>query len=358
MRIVLVVKPYDIEVYSEKEGVHTFVCLEPMSHIENEEVAAYESRMVFVFKEMCTEMREHDFFKKNARDIESIDLILCAPWCTYEAMHIEKSFDRPTKITNELIQSLHVTKNVPGVEIVESTISQISLNGYAVDAVRGQLASSVDVQYLAVYAKQAFLQQLKKTAENIFHIHKIQISSVYTHVQKEALKVTLPTTNELRIILEEESIDISYYTHGQNMLNFFIPYSYTHVEEALQNVLHTDSSTVAEILVSRTATTHSLDIPASRNSKHLWPDLDTETKKKVESVLAQSIETILGHIRNSLDAVDKEFLKESTSICVYGLNKKIVGACGYELATKTLEDGYISSRIQLSTGTVFVKKIF
>ncbi len=358
MRIVLVVKPYDIEVYSEENGIHTYVCTEPLSYIENEVVLEYEQRMIFMFKEMCTEMREHDFFKKNARNITSIDLILCAPWCTYEAMHIEKKFDRPTNITNQLIQSLRVAKNVADIEVVESNISQILLNGYTVSHIGGQTVETIDLQYLVVYAKSSFLQKLRKTAESIFHIHKIEISSLYTHVQKQVAQMILPTTNELRIILEEDSIDITYLSHGQNTLNFFIPYSYSHLENTLQEMLGTAGTTVSDMLISRTTTLHNIDTPASKNAKHIWPDLSEDIKHKVEKVLMDSIEIMLGHIRNCIDAIDKEFLKESTSICVYGLNKKIISAYGYELATHTLEDGYISSRVQLSTNTVFVKKIF
>lgn len=358
MRIVLVVKPYDIEVYSMKDGLHTFVCLEPISKIEGEATVEYERRMTFVLKELCTEMREHDFFKKNSRDIEGIDVILCAPWCTYEAMHIEKVFDRPTRITDQLIQSLHVTKQVPGVTVVESTISQILLNGYTVTKIDGQIAQTVDVQYLAVYGTTTLVENIRKTIETIFHIHSVQISSIYSFVQKEALQTVLPTTNELRVILEEESIDISYLSRGQKILNFFIPYSYKHIEDELQEILGTDGKTIAEVLISRTSTLHNMDTRANKNSKNLWPDLDGETKKKIESQLNKSIEIMLGHIRNVIDTIEKEFLKETTAICVYGLNRKIISAYGYELATKTLEDGYIGARVQLSTNTVFVKKIF
>lgn len=358
MRIVLVVKPYEIDVYTEAEGLHTYICGEPINRIENETTTDYERRMIFVLKEMCTEMREHDFFKKQARSLSSIDVVLGAPWCTYEAMHIEKKFERPTKITRELIQSLHVTKEVPGIVAIESNTSQVLLNGYLVREVNEQMATTVDLQYLAVYANSSFLDGLRKTAENIFHTHKVQIVSVYGYVQASATETAVPTTNELRIILEEESIDITYLTREQRIVNFFVPYSYIDIEAGLEKVLETDDKTVAEVLLSRTATLHNLDIPASKNAKHLWPDLEPSIQKKIEDTLVQSIEIILQHIRNCIDSIDIEYLKESTSICVYGLNKKIISAYGYELATRVLEDGYLSSRIQLSTNTVFVKKIF
>ena len=358
MRIVLAVKPYDIEVYSERDGAYLLAGVESITRIEGEAASEYERRMTFVIKELCTEMRAHDFFKKEARSLSSIDIVLCAPWCTYEAMRIEKTFEQPTKVTDQLVQSLHVTKVAEGIEVVESSISQILLNGYSVDRVAGQQAETIELQYLATYATTTFLQGLRRTVEGIFHTHKVNMLSIYNHMEKEASKTPLTASNEFRVLLEEESIDISYLSHGQGMLNFFVPYSYRHIEEELQTVLGTEAGTVAEVLISRTATMHGTDMPASKNAKHLWPDLDQATKEKIERVLSAAVATILGHVRASLDAVDRQYLKESTAISVYGLNKKIISACGYELAAAMVADGYLSSRLQLSTNDVFVKKIF
>lgn len=355
MRIVLVLKPYAIEVYSLENEVYTLVGIEQGTRIEGESLSDYEKRMIFICKDLCTDMRASPFFKAVAKKVEGIDIVLCAPWCTYDVVHIEKQFDKPIKIDQSLINSMRVRKDEENMYVVESYISNTMLNGYTVFEVTGQTAETVQFQHVHIYANKSFAVPLLKMMENVFHTHKVNLISLYGLTEKAAASRVAKYSHEMRIILEEESVDVSYISEGMHVVNTFVPHSYKHLEEAIATKLSAHEDVVAEILQSRYESAESI---VDKNAKKLWPDLDPDTKNLVDKAIAESVETVLKSIRDCIDTISAEYTKDFISVHIYCLHKRLADAYGHELALKLRSDPYITMKMHITAETITVENIF
>lgn len=355
MRIVLVLKPYAIEVHSYENDVYTLIGVESITRIEGESLFDYEKRMVFVCKDLCNDMRDSSFFKAVAKKVESIDIVLCAPWCTYEVIQIEKDLGRPTKITSKMISSMYVKKDIDDMYIVESYTSNILLNGYRVPEIDGQTANTVQLQYVHVYTTKTFAASLIKSIESIFHTHKITLTSIYALVDNLKENESKKTSFDIRIVVEEESIDISYIAEGFHVLNIFLPYSYMHLKNTLAMRLSTRPEVVDQILISRGDV---VDISVDKNSKKLWPDLDSATKTIIDDAVGESLDQILKSTRDYIDTLDMSYTKDSVLLSVYSIDDNLMRAYGKELAMKIISDPYISMKAHIDKEHLSIEHIF
>lgn len=359
MRIVLVLKPYAIEVYSYENSIHTLVGIENTTRIEDERMSDYEKRMIFVCKDLCSDMRASPFFKAIAKKVDSIDIILCSPWCTYEVLQVKKDLEKPTKIDSGLLESMYVRKSQEDVCVIESYTSNILLNGYTVTEIKGQTAQSIQFQYVHVYGNRSFTSGLVKAIESVFHTHKVTLSSIYGLTEKIAAIREQKSPHEMRIILEEESIDISYVADGLHVVNMFVPYSYKQLEDDIAMKLSADHSVICEMLQSRyESTNQEFGRVVSKNSKKLWPDLDIQTKKIVDACIQKSTESILKSIRDCIDTITAEYIKDSIVVRIYCLHRHLVSAYGEELGLKIHTDPYITMKIHIAAEAVYVENIF
>lgn len=356
MRIVLVLKPYAIEVYSHENDVYTLVGIERGTRIENESTADYEKRMIFICKDLCSDMRASPFFKEVAKKVEGIDIILCAPWCTYDVVQVEKDLGKHTKIDQSLITSMRVRKEEENMHVVESYTSNILLNGYSVPEITGQFADTVQFQYIHIYASKTFALPLIKMMESVFHTHKVTLSSLYGLTEKMVALREKKYAHELRIILEEESIDVSYISDGMHVVNAFVPHSYKQLEESVSEKLSANEDVVSEILQSRYDSAESVAV--DKNAKKLWPDLDEETKRIVDTAINESVEKVLQSIRNCIDTISAEYTKDFISVHIYCMHKRLAAAFGHELALKIHTDSYIIMKIHVTAETITVENIF
>lgn len=363
MRIVLVLKPYAIEVYTRENDIYTLISVERTSQIEDESLSDYEKRMVFVCKDICKEMKASTYFKEVAHTVKGVDIVLSSPWCMYDVMHVEKDLGKQMKVTDAMIKSMFVKKDEKQFYIVESYASNILLNGYKVKKVQGQVAETIEFQYVHVYAQASFATSLIKTMESIFHTHKVSLTSIYGLIEYVSSHRTEKKVSEIQIILEEESIDISYTYDGLHVVNMFIPCSYAQIENAIAMKLATDHEVVQQILVSRNEVAQQdvvvdANTSVNKNAKKLWPDLDPEVKKIVDLAVQENTEKILKYIRDCIDTIDTDYLKNTSSLYVYGVNKNIISAYGIELAKQIVADPYISMKIPLVLETDAITSIF
>ena len=359
MRIVLVLKPYSIEVYSHEDGVYTLMSVEQSTRIENESLSDYEKRMVFVCKQLCTEIRASSFFTQVSKKIKSIEVVLCAPWCTYDVVQVEKDLGKKTKITNAVLTSLFVKKDEKECHVVESYTSNILLNGYKVQSIEDQTAQLVQFQYVHVYAKESFIAPLRKTLETIFHTHEVAIVSIYGLVNTLAQQKTDTHTSELHVIIEEESVDISYVADGLHVVNIFVPHSYMQIEHDIAKDLVAHASVVQEILLSRGESREQQDVlSVDKNAKKLWPDLHEDAKKIIDTHMAKGIEKVVQYIRNCADTIEMEYLKNATLLMVYCVSKKLTTTYGRELAEAIATDPYVQMKIHPTLTKESVKTIF
>ncbi len=348
MRIVLVLKPYAIEVYSREGDVYTLVSIEQATRIDGESLDEYEKRMVFVCKDICTEMHASPYFKEIARKVDGIDVVLSTPWCTYEVIHIEKDFGKKTKITESLVASLAVKKDEKDFQLVESYMSRILLNGYTVAKLEGQMAQLVELQYVHVYAQKSLITLLTKSLETIFHTHTVSIISIYGLIECISQKKNITAPSELKIVVEDESLDISYVSEGSHITNMFIPYSQRELEQAIALQLSTDIPIVQQILQSRSeCVEQGQTVPIHKNAKKIWPDLEPAVQKTIEDVMSQHMEKILKDIRNCVDTVAPEFLKTSSCIRIYGTHIYTATVYGAELVKRILADPYITMKMSV-----------
>lgn len=352
MMLSFVIKPYAIEVYSGEGEQRTFLGTEHITRIEEEAPDAYEQRMIFVCKELAQDA------KKHVKSISNVEVILSYPWCTYEHIDLKKELPANTIVTNKVIESLKVQKASEGVTLLESTTSHILLNGYVVPQVLGQKAHQIEMQVLNIYTRTPFFNGLKKTIESIFHTHKVFISSVYTHALKGKQK------NGFMITLEEESVDISYISNEKIILNVFIQTSYINLEQKLMEILDTDAKTVREILVSRAIHDEVDDSDPNvskkfvKSMKHLWPDLHTDVRSQIDSILEEHYSLIMKYIYTMVDQVKMEhsFTEEEVRICA--LTGNLAKAYGFALAKRIRDDEYVQQVMRITDDNTYIDHLF
>ena len=355
MKIVLVIKPYAIEVYSQENDVYTLVGVEQGTRIETESISDYEKRMIFICKDLCTDMKASPFFKAIAKKVDGIDIVLCAPWCIYDVVQVEKDFGKITRIDQDLINTMRIRKEEPNIYLVESYTSNILLNGYSVSEINGQHAQTVQFQYIHIYAQTSFAEPLIKMLESVFHTHKVSLMSLYGLTEKLGTTKDKKYTHEMRIILEEESVDISYISEGMHVVNTFIPHSYIQLENAIAEKLSASHDIVGQILKSRYESGENI---VDKNAKKLWPDLDENTKSIVNTLISENVEKVLKSIRDCIDIISAEYTKDFISVHVHCLHKHLVAAYGQELALKIHTDPYIVMKVHVTAETVTVDSIF
>ncbi|MES2623248.1 MAG: hypothetical protein V4576_02450 [Patescibacteria group bacterium] len=358
MRITLVLKPYAIEVYSYENSVYTLVGIEETTRIQEESLSDYEKRMIFVCKDLCSDMRASPFFKAVAKKVEGIDIILCAPWCVYDVMQVEKDLEKPTRIEESQLNAMRVKKAEDDVYIVESYTSNILLNGYSVQKVEGQMAEHIQFQYVHIYANKSFATALLKAIESVFHTHKVVLTSVYGLVERMTSSEK-KLAYELRVIIEEESVDIAYTADGLHIVNTFVPYSYKHLEEAICQKLAANPEMVTSILESRYQTMQSgILLAPGKSAKKLWPDLDQATKDIVNVLVAESIDQVIKSIRDCVDSIGIEYTKDFVAIRIFCLDQALLSLYGNELSDHIKNDAYIGMKIRIAEEPISITHIF
>jgi hypothetical protein len=304
-------------------------------------------------------MRASSFFKDISRKVKGIDVVLCAPWCTYDVVQAEKDLGKKTKITDAVMKSMFVKKDEKQFYVVESYTSNILLNGYKVDSLADHMAETVAFQYVHIYAREFFVTPLIRTMESVFNTHKVYLTSIYGLTEFVSKMRPRENIAEIQVILEDESLDVSYTYDGLHIVNMFVPHSYAQVEQSIAMSLSARSDVVQEILVSRgESMQQEKPTLADKNAKKLWPDLDAEVKKIVEAALTESIEKVVQHVRDCVDKIDLEYIKSSTTVQVYCASKSLVLSYGTELAKKITTDPYIIMKIHPTVDNMTVTSLF
>ncbi len=343
MNLLFVIKPYEIEVYSE-DGKKTLLGKEPVTRIENESDIDYERRMIFVCKELAQDA------KKHVKNVSAVEVILCYPWCTYEHVDIHKTFDTDTLVTERLLENLKLQKTHEDILLLEAEHSHVLLNGYSVAKPLKQKTREIEMQVLNVYTKKTFGEDIKNTFESIFHIHHVELTSVYTYALMARPK------NGLFITVEDESVDISYIREGKVDVHVFIPESYYHLEQKVMTLLDADEKTVRDILASRSSPT--VLEKGKKLSRHIWPDLTESVRQQVDDLVNEHYKVVMKYIYSLIDQVkqDKTFSGEEVRIC--SLSSMLAIVYGYGLGKLIKDDVYIKNTLKVSEESIYIDYLF
>lgn len=348
MNVLFIIKPYEIEVYSEEvadgQSKKTLLGKEPITRIDQEPDSDYENRMLFVCKELAQDA------KKHIHNISSIEVILCYPWCTYEHVDIHKVFDTDTLITERLIESLKLQKKNEDILLLESEHSHVLLNGYSVKKPLKQKAREIEMQVLNVYTKASFGHALKNTFESVFHIHHVKISSIYAY----ALRVR--PKNGLFVTIEEESVDIAYVKEGKVDLHVFIPNSYHYLQTTIMTSIGADEKTVRDILISRSNFT-TLD-KDKKTLKHIWPDLRQDIRQTIDQIVADHYAIVMKYVYTLIDSVKHNAVLSEEEVRICSLNNTLAGVYGLPLGKLIQEDVYIKNTLGISDDSIFIDYLF
>ncbi len=343
MNLLFVIKPYEIEVYSETDK-KVLLGKESITRIEHESDSDYENRMVFVCRGLAEDA------KKHVKGISGITVVLCYPWCTYEHIDLHKTFDTDTLVTERLIESLKMQKKEDSILLLEAEHSHILLNGYAVENPFKQKAREIEMQVLNVYVKASFGNALKNTFESVFHTHHVELTSVYAY----ALKVR--PKNGLFIIIEEESVDVSYISNGKVGLHVFIPSSYMHLEQELMTTLDADAKTVQDVLTSR-ANPNVLE-KSKKTIRHIWPDLNTGIQQKIDTAVSEHYQTLMKYVFSLIDQVKQEKVFDQEEVRICSLNSVLAVAYGYGLGKLIKDDAYLQNTLRITDESVYIDYLF
>lgn len=358
MQIVFLIKPYSINMYSYKDDLYNLLGTQDISTIENESNTDYENRMVYVCKDICQDFVNNEIFKKDKKNIKKIKVILTNPWCIYEVMNLEKSFDKNEKITQELVNKMMIHKESENVSILKNSIFNIALNGYNVQNINNQLANKIHLQYISIYSSTNFLEKIKNTLETIFHLHPIEIDSIYSHINENHKDEK--TENQLKVIIEDQGLDLSYVYHNKNIASFFTPCGGLTIKNKMKETLHIDDIILEKILKSKSANLNknNSNFIHEKTLDNIWPDLDESVKTKIDECIKKELDFVKTHIKDFLDNIENEFITKDVNINIYSLDDVSLKTTGLILENSIKDDMYILGKLLTSESNVFTKKIF
>ena len=184
----------------------------------------------------------------------------------------------------------------------------------------------------------------------MFHPKGVHVSSVY------AYSLAVRPKNGLFLLLEEESVDISYVSDGKVVLHVFIPNSYLYLEDSLKSALDIDSKTVQSILASR-ANLASVQ-QGKKTMKNMWPDLSIEIQQKVNAIVDEHYAVVMKYVYTLIDQVKTERHFDTEEIRVCALNAVLASVYGYSLAKLIKDDAYIKTVMKVSDENVYIDYLF
>ena len=353
-----------VNMYSCKDNLYELLGTQEISTIENESNTDYENRVIYVCKDVCQDFVNTETYKKTKKSIESLLVILTNPWCIYEIMDLEKKFDKPTEITQKLIYRMMVHKESENVSILRNNIFNIALNGYNVQKVTNQIADTIHLQYLSVYSSANFLTRLKNTLDTIFHLHGVKIDSIYSYINENENEneneKDQKNENQLKIIIEDRGLDLSYIYQNKNVATLFIKSGYLSIKDKIRKTLHVDASILDKILKSKSLNLYpaKLSLNHDKNLNNIWLDLDETSRIKIDESINQELNAIKTHIRDFIDNISIELIQKDTSIRIYCLDESMLFATGFILANSIKNDAYILDKLLTNESNIFTKKIF
>ncbi len=352
MQIVFLIRPYAISMYSFDNDTYTILGTQKFSHILDESHDDYENRVVFVCKDICQDFIKTDIFKNNHKNIKDIKVILTNPWSIYEIINLEKDFEKDQTIDQRMIEKMIVHKQHDNLSLVKNDIFNISLNGYSVKSLNNQKARFLHLQYLSIFSSTNFLNKLQNTLETIFHLHNIKIDSIYSYVNE--LNRDNKESNELRIIIEDQSIDLIYVHGGRIVSTLFIPCGCVNVKTKIKEALHIDDIMLDKILKSKSLNVNKLE----KSLDNIWPDLNSEVQEKINIQINLNLEFMKIQIRNFVDSIDMENIVKDVKINIYTLDEDAYYTLGLILADNFKNDVYMMSKLLTNELNIFTKKIF
>lgn len=359
MQIVFLIKPYAINMYSFKDDTYTLLGTQKISHIENESHSDYENRTIYVCKDICQDFINTDIYKQNKRNITNIKAILTNPWCVYEIINLEKEFDRNQVIDQKLIDKMIVHKESENLQSIKNDIFNIALNGYNVSDINNQVARFLHLQYLSIYGSTNFLNKLKNTLDTIFHLHNIEIDSIYSHIN--TINKENKELNELRLVIEDQSLDISYIHNGKIVSTLFIPCGCVNIKTKIKESLHIDDIILDKILKSKSIFLNKTDetiVNYDKSLNNIWPDLSENVKNKIDQQININLEFMKIQIRNFIDSIDMEFVSKDVKINIYSLDENSLYTLGLILSDNLKQDTYMLGKLLTLETNIFTKKIF
>ncbi len=331
--------------YSFENDTYTLLGVQKVSHIENESNIDYENRVIYVCKDICQDYINTDLYKNNKRNISNIKVILTNPWCIYEIINLEKNLEKKQAINQNFINNLIVHKEHENLSIIRNNVFNITLNGYNVDNINNQIAQNIHIQYLSIYSSANFLSKLKNTLETIFHLHKIEIDSIYSFINDLNFNNSEP--NELRVVIEDNNLDLTYIHNKKIISTFFIPCGCVNIKNKLKESLHIDDVILDKILKSK-----------ATSKDTIWNDLSSDIKIKIDEQINISLEFIKIQMRNFVDDIDNEFLVKNIKVNIYSLDENSLYTLGFILSDNLKSDGYMLDRLLTNELNIFTKKIF
>ncbi len=355
MQIVFLIRPYAINMYSFENDIYNLLGTQKFSHIENESNADYENRVVFVCKDICQDFLQTDIFKNNRKNIENVKVVLTNPWSVYEVINLEKDLEKEQVINKDIIDKLIVHKVNDSLSVIKNDIYNISLNGYSVNELNGQRVRFLHLQYLSIFSSANFLNKLKNTLETIFHLHEIQIDSIYSYINN-----IKKTNNELRIMIEDQSIDLMYVCDNRVISTLFIPCGCVSVKNDLKKNLHIDDSMMDKILKSKSINLNQCDLSMTydKSMDNIWRDLSVEVREKIDTQINLNLEFIKIQIRNFIDSMDIDNIVKGVKINIYTLDDLSHDTVGLILSDNLKKDSYTMSKLLTDESNRFTKKIF
>jgi hypothetical protein len=344
--------------YSYKDDSYTFLGNQYISSIQNENHNHYENRMIYVCKDICQDFINTEMYKNINKDIKNIKVILTNPWCIYDIMNLEKEFDKPEKIDKNLIDKMILNKANGNTSILKNSIYNIALNGYNIQTINNQLAKKISLQYISIYSSTNFLEKLKNTLETIFHLHPIEIDSIYSHINENHKDDK--SENQLKIIIEDQGLDLSYIYQNKNIATFFTSCGGINIKSKIKEFLDLDENILNKILFSRSINlnTDNTSMVYEKKLDNVWPDLDENIKSKIDDFINKEMKAVKGQIGKFIDDIDNQFITKDVNINIYSLDKTSLNTAGLILEHFIKDDVYILGKLLTNKSLVFTKNVF
>ena len=200
--------------------------------------------------------------------------------------------------------------------------------------------------------------RLKNTLDTIFHLHIVEIDSIYSYINE--FHRDEKSENQLKIIIEDQGLDLSYVYQNKNIATLFVKSGYLHVKDTIKTTIHIDDTILDKVLKSKSLNmvTDKTKVVYDKNLSNIWLDLDEGTRVKIDDTLDQELGNIKTQIRDFVDNIGTELIQKDVNINIYCIDDGVLQTAGLILAGSIKNDAYILDKLLTSESNIFTKKIF
>jgi hypothetical protein len=150
-----------------------------------------------------------------------VHCILSSPWIISQAQVVSRSFNKPAKISERLVNklishkdakpNLHITRREHesgNLVIIEKKVLSVSLNGYQTDSWQDKSAKTVDVSFIVSSAGTRFISAIEEICKGVTGVDRIDFHSSLMLHYAYSVRLVPDASSHVCVHIHNELTDI------------------------------------------------------------------------------------------------------------------------------------------------------